>query len=88
MSLKYATIGAALALAAPAFAFAQSPASGPAQGAAAAKTTQATEEESGSWFGSVKGMFGGRGEDHSCATQAVVINPAGNAVYVKRPNCP
>ncbi len=87
MSLKYAILGAALALALPSFAVAQTP-GGTTQGSGPPAPTQTTEDDSGGWFGSVKGMFGGRQQDHSCATQAVVVNAAGDAVYVKRPNCP
>ncbi|WP_158809820.1 hypothetical protein [Beijerinckia sp. L45] len=84
MVIKHATLGAALLLTIPTIALAQSPAAPAAQSAGADHTT---DTDDGGWFGSVKGMFG-RGEDHSCATQAAVTNAAGDTVYVKRPNCP
>ena len=83
MSKRYAVLGVAIALATSSFAYAQAPGSA----APSASSDHLTESDDAGWFGSVKSMFG-RGEDHTCATQATTTNAAGNTVYVKRPNCP
>lgn len=84
MLKKYAVIGVvAMALATSSLAYAQAPGSAAPSGS----SDHPSENDDAGWLSSVKGMFG-RGEDHTCATQATTTNAAGNTVYVKRPNCP